>query len=150
MKNKTIMSVFVLATIALLGIGMVSAFPNGNGMMKNHFDGLSEEEQSEMLAYWESVQETIENNDFDSWKSLMESRLTEEHFDLMVERHNERFEMKNLREDMKDAWDNEDYETLSELRENMPERGEVQMKKMRGFEGEGPERDGFFHKLRFW
>ena len=37
MKNKAVMSIFVLATIALLGVSMVSAFSGmGNGMMNGN------------------------------------------------------------------------------------------------------------------
>ncbi len=153
MKNKAIMSIFILATMALLSVGMVSAFQgSGQGMMKNHFEGLLEEEQAGMLAYQESIQESVENNDFVLWKSLMESKLTQDNFDKMVERQGEMSEMRELKEQMTEAWENEDYETLEELSEDLPEETQRkrQMNGMHDFGGEKPEKDKFFHKLRFW
>lgn len=82
--KKITLGVFVFSVIALLGVGMVAAFPFGFGKGQMAQD-LTEEEQTEMKAFQDSLQTAIENEDFDSWKSLMESQLTEENFNKMIE-----------------------------------------------------------------
>lgn len=99
--KKITLGVFVFSVIALLGVGIVAAFPFnfGRGMMAQD---LSEEEQIEMQAFHDALQEAIENEDFDSWKSLMESQLTEENFNKMIEMREQqeerRAEMEEQRE----------------------------------------------------
>lgn len=86
--KKITLGVFVFSVIALLGVGIVAAFPFGFGkgqMAQN----LTEEEQTEMQAFHDSLQTAIENEDFDSWKILMESQLTEENFNNVIERNQE-------------------------------------------------------------
>jgi hypothetical protein len=85
--KKVTTGIFIFSIVAILGIGFVASFPFGNGQINQN---LSDEEQSEMIAFHNSVQNAIENNDFDGWKSLMESRLTEENFNRIVEMHKER------------------------------------------------------------
>jgi hypothetical protein len=81
--KKVTLGIFVFSVIALLGIGAVAAFPGfGKNMMKQD---LSEEEQEEMQAFHDSLQEAIENEDFEAWKSLMESQITEENFNKVIE-----------------------------------------------------------------
>jgi len=151
MKNKKLLSTFAIFSIALLSIGMVSAFGPGNGQCQDKgqgmngamFEDLSEQEITEMQTFRKLIQSSIEGNNFAEWKSLMESQLTQEKFDKIVERHSERSEMRNIHEQMQEAWDGEDYETVKELREQMPEKPE--------FKNNGRNSDqGFFHKFRFW
>ena len=154
MKNKKLLGAFAIFSIALLSIGMVSAFGYGQGQgMHKGLMGqeLSEEEVAEMQAFRDSMQQTIEDNDFAAWKSLMESQLTQERFDKLVERHSEKAEMRDLHEQMQEAWDNEDYETVKELREEFENERPAESK-FRGMEKGQEDRgnDGFFHKFRFW
>ena len=58
----------------------------------------SEEEQVEMQAFQNSLQEAIENEDFDSWKSLMESQLTKENFEKMMGMRQQQEEQRAERE----------------------------------------------------
>jgi len=165
MKNKQILSTFAILSIALLSVGMVSAFGYGQGIGQGKAqamslmigqDNLSEEEIAEMQQFQDSIQTTIEKNNFEEWKSLMESQLTQEYFDQLVERHSEMSEQIKLQEQVQNAWENEDYETLKELRSRINEefhdkgqfkancQGDCEGNFMRG------ERQGFFNKFRFW
>jgi uncharacterized protein (DUF885 family) len=133
MKN-TKLSIFVVATFAVLAIGSVAAFGFGNGFMK----GLSEDDKEEMQAFHEQLQTAIENKDFEAWKSLMESQLTEENFNAMVEMHEQMSEMRDLREQIREAMENNDAETAEDLRaqlqELMPEKSNgMGMGHMKGF-----------------
>lgn len=118
MKSKNI-GIFAVLTFAIVAVGSVTAFGLGHGFMIGNSD--SEETQ----AFHEEVQTAIENNDFEAWKSLMESQLTEEHFNQMVEMHAQMEERMQLREQLREAMQNGDMETANQLREqlqeNMPE-----------------------------
>lgn len=97
-KKKITIGVFALAAVALLSIGMVSAFGFGNGFMSQN---LTEEEIAERNAQREEIRTAVENGDYFAWKSLMEERieqmrnkLTEENFNQITEKHQE---MESLR-----------------------------------------------------
>lgn len=83
MKKITV-GILALSIVALLGISLAAAFPFGFGKGNPN---LTEEEQAEAQAFHDSLQQAIEDGDFATWKSLMESQLTEENFNLLVERH---------------------------------------------------------------
>lgn len=82
--KKITLGVFVFSIIAFLGFGIVAAFPFdlGKGFMSHE---LGETEQTELQVFHDSLMEAIENEDFESWKSLMESQLTEEKFQEIIE-----------------------------------------------------------------
>jgi hypothetical protein len=119
MKKITV-GVLAFSIIAILGIGIIAAFPFGN--MKFNKD-LTDEEKTQMQEFHDSLKQAIENNDFESWKSLMESQLTEENFNLLVERYNQMSEENEanqaIRDQIKDAMKAGDYETAKELRESL-------------------------------
>jgi len=139
MKNKRMYGIVALATMALLLVGGVNAFGFGFG---NSLD-LSEEEQTEMQAFHDQVQNAIENEDFETWQTLMESQLTEENFEKVVERHQVMSEAKTIRQEIRVAMEDGDSETAQELhnqlRELMPEEKgfRAQGMKMNGFGGQG-------------
>lgn len=117
MKNKALFGFLALFVIGILTTGFVSAFGFGNGPMGN----LSEEEMTEMQAYHESIREAIQNNDYESWRSLMESKLTQEEFDLRVEHHNQMMEMRDLREQLREAYEVGDDSLVEKLQEELSE-----------------------------
>jgi len=86
MKKKYTMSILAVFAIALLGVGLVSAFGMGSGKML----GLTEEEKVQKQEFHNALEEAISNGDYSGWKTLMESQLTEEHFNQMQERQTER------------------------------------------------------------
>lgn len=87
----------VFSIIALLGVGVATAFPFGfnKGPMAQE---LSEEDQAEMLEFQDSLQTAIEEGDYETWKSLMESQLTEENFNRVVEMHQKMEENREARQ----------------------------------------------------
>jgi len=108
MERKTIIILSAIAVVAILGItSLVAAY---GGFRTT----LSDEDRSEMEAFREQIKEAITNNDFDSWKVLMESKLTEEHFNQMVENYNSR---SDFREAMQQAHESGDYSQIKALKE---------------------------------
>ncbi len=94
--KKITLGFFAFAVISLLGVGMITAFPMkfGKGIMAQE---LTEEEQKEMQNFHDSLEEAINNKDFESWKSLMESQITKENFVKIIEvRENEEEKEKRI------------------------------------------------------
>lgn len=121
--------IFAIAVIVLLGVSFVAAFPFGKGFAG---EDLTDEEKATMNEQREAIDTAIENEDYETWKSLMEAQITEENFQKAVERHKEMEEMREereanreemeekmqeLREKMDEARENEDFDTLKELEE---------------------------------
>lgn len=113
--NKIIFGLIALSMLGILGISFVSAFPLG----KVSLSDLSDEEKAENQAFRESIQQAIESDDYESWKSLMESQLTEEKFQKIVEMKDKMSEIKELREELKQAEDEGDKEKASVIREEL-------------------------------
>lgn len=118
--KKITAGVLAFSIIALLGVSLVAAFPGfGKGMNSD----LTEEEQEEAQAFHDSLKQAIEDGDFEVWKNLMLSQLTEENFNALVERHQEREENmgenSQLREQLREAMQSGDYENAEQLREQM-------------------------------
>lgn len=93
MKQKTLLGIFAFSIVAILGISMVSAFGFGHKLMN---PDLSDEDKTEMQNQMETIRTAIENNDYETWKSLMEEQIakmqeqiTEDNFDEIVARHQE-------------------------------------------------------------
>lgn len=137
MKNKATYGIVALAAMAILFVGGVSAFGGGFGFA--HMNDLSEEDQAEMQAFHQDVQTAIENEDYESWKTLMESQLTQENFELLVEQNYQIQEMNQIREEMREAREDGDTETFEELRTQlqdlMPQGAGYMDHGMKGFGG---------------
>lgn len=162
MKNKKILGALVIFSIAILSLGIVSAFGlgqgkgqrTGYGMMS---ENLSEEEIANMQIFQESLQKAIEENDFEEWKSLMESQLTQKRFDKIVESYSDMSKRKELKEKIQQAWKDKDYDTLKELRtqmsELMPEKAQMKENSQGDYNGKPMsqnQRNNFFQKFKFW
>lgn len=119
--KKITAGVLAFSIMALLGVGLIAAFPFGFG--KGFNQDLTEEEQLEVQTFHDSLQQAIEDKDFAAWKDLMISQLTEENFNALVERHNQMSEDKEaneeIREQIREAMQSGDYETAKQLREQM-------------------------------
>ncbi len=117
--KKVTATILAFSIIALLGVSLIAAFPMGFGNGKD----LTDEQKVEAQAFHDSVKQAIENNDFETWKTLMESQLTEENFADLVEQHKqmseEREANQELRDQMREAMQSGDYETASQLREQL-------------------------------
>ena len=126
MKNKYALGIASIAMIAILGIGfaLASPFGFGNGLMNSD---MSDEEKIEMQEHMESIRTAIENEDFDTWKSLMEAQLTKENFNRLIESNEEMSKRRILHEELQQAIEDGDTEKAEELRTElhdlMPEQG---------------------------
>jgi len=126
--KKITLGVFVFSVIALLGISLAAAFPMGfsKGPMAKE---LTEEEQTEMQAFHDSMQNAIETQDFESWKTLMESQITEENFQKMIESHKQ---MEEMRIAFEEARESGDFSEVKAINEEYGFKGEGDFHMMRG------------------
>ncbi len=100
MKQKYILGIVALSMVALLGIGMVSAFQG----FKN---GLSEEDR-------EALANAMDSGDFEAWASIKRAQISEEKFEQATTRHQERAE---FREALQEARESGDLEAMQQLKE---------------------------------
>lgn len=97
MKQKTIILSAFLAIFALiLIVGSVSAF---SGFGKSHGSPDNKGGFAMFGVNQTEIQNAIKNNDYASWKSLIESQLTEENFNKLVEM-SKNFNMTGVPKDM--------------------------------------------------
>lgn len=97
MERKTI-GVAAFLIVALLGVGFVSAYGFGNDMPKETRD---------------AIENAVESGDYSTWKVLMESQITEERFNEMKSKHQERAEFRAL---MQEARESGNYSAIQELK----------------------------------
>ncbi len=98
MEQKYILGIVALAVVAVLGISMVSAFGFGKG--------IPEEDR-------EALENAMESGDYDAWREIRMSQISEERFEEMKARHQERAE---FREAMQEARESGDYSRIQELK----------------------------------
>lgn len=115
MERKYLVGIFAFSIIAVLGFSFVSAFGFGNGFGFS----LTDEEKTEMKAKQETIQNAIENGDYESWAELMQqkvnkmqSEITKENF---VEVQGKYFQMTELKEAMEEARESEDFSEVESL-----------------------------------
>lgn len=123
METRYKIAAAAIVTISVLGAGLAAAFPMGFGRFG---DELTAEELESLHQEHQEMKEVIENGDYETWKTMMEDRidrmkseLTEENFEKIVERHGEMQERKEIRNQIREALENEDYETANSLREQL-------------------------------
>jgi hypothetical protein len=138
-KNKYLLGMAAFAMIAVLGITLVFAFPFGKESPNSN---LSDEERTLMQQEMQSMQTALENNDYDSWKILMEKQIermqasiTEDNFNKLVEQNGQ---MSQLKEAMDKARETGDFSEVEALREEFG----IDMKDF----GRGPHRFGGFEE----
>lgn len=84
MEKKSIIFVGIFATV-LIAIGIVAACGGFGGI--GGFGGFipgNSTNSTQMKDFYNQVQNAIKNNDFNTWKSLMESQLTQDNFNKLV------------------------------------------------------------------
>lgn len=103
--NKVVLSTFVLATLGLLGVGLMTAMPFG----------ITPEEDA---GFRDAVHEAISAGDYDAWRELMLEQFDETHFEEMQAHF-------AAQDAIHDAIEAGDYELAKQLREEagFPERG---------------------------
>ena len=116
MKNKILYAFMVLGIVAILGIGLVTAFRGATS-------DLTDEEVAEKQVFRTDVQNSIESQDYDAWRSLMESQLTQENFQNIVDRHMAMQERMDIKQQYFEAIQNDDTETAGQLKEQLVELG---------------------------
>lgn len=97
--EKKILGISAIVFVALLGFGFVSAYGFGNQVSLEDKD---------------AMRTAVESGDYASWKALMESQITEEKFNEIKLRHQEREEFRSL---MEEARESGDYSQIEALRE---------------------------------
>ena len=121
MKQKQIFDIVALAMVAVLGVSMVSGFG---------FKGLGNYEmaEEEIKVQREAVKDAIENEDYEAWQTLMnekiskmQDKITQENFEKIVEKHNEMSEIRELKEELREARENGDIEKVEELKTQIKE-----------------------------
>ncbi len=111
MKRISILSILAVMLL-VFSIGAVSAFGG-------KFLGMDTEDKEDMMN-------AIEAKNFDAWKEAKSDRMTEEKFNERVERHEARAEMRELREDKKQAIEAGDYEAFLVAAEDWPMLSKIQ------------------------
>lgn len=149
--NKITLSLLVFAVIGVLGVGLISAHGLGNDMGFGKY-GLTEEEKSDLLQEKEVLREAIENQNYQTWRSLMEERLTEENFNKLVEKHEKMSEFKGLKEELRQAWKDEDFERVKEIKDEMTEIMPEKPEHLEGkeFPNKREIKKHFWSGFKFW
>lgn len=96
--------IIALFAVALLGVGLVSAY---NGWMNT--------EDHEL------VESAIESNNYNAWVQAHESLLTRDNFNLAVQRHKNMGNMHVLMEQLREAQTQGDEELVFDLQEQISE-----------------------------
>jgi hypothetical protein len=99
--KKNILSLLSILLIGLFVVGSASAFM-GNGIFRN-----------------EKIHDAIADEDYTSWKQAVESELTEENFNQMLERRNNREQDRETHDLMRQAIEDNDYEAWLEAAESL-------------------------------
>lgn len=107
MKKKKII-IGSVVTMLTLGAGLSSVYAFQGGFGPNNEDR-------------DKMKEAVENNDYDAWKGLMESRITEENFSKMREMHQNR-------EKVREAIENKDYSAFQEAIKDSPMQDQLEDK----------------------
>ena len=115
MKRQTIMTSAILIA-GVLGISLAAA-GFGNGFMNN----LSDEEKQEMIDNQNAICQAIQNDDYETWESLMlervaqlEDRITPETFQELQDNYQSH---EDFRQAMRDAKESGDWQAMQDLHE---------------------------------
>jgi hypothetical protein len=118
MKGNLTYGIFALVIFSILALGVVSAF----GMGWNN-PNLSDEEKTASQEKHEQIKQAIESNDYESWKSLMESQISEEQFNQITQMHKKMEDVRNLREQLRTAIQEGDSKTAQNIQIQLSELG---------------------------
>ena len=128
MDKKQKVTIASLLVFSALGAGFVSAFPMGGFRVLNK--QLTSDELKTLTEERQQITQAIENNDYNTWKTLMDQRiekmksdLTEDNFKQVVEKYNQMKEKSQLKQQIKQAIQNKDYDTVAQLRNQLGSLG---------------------------
>ncbi|HDR53764.1 MAG TPA: hypothetical protein ENN60_03815 [archaeon] len=124
MNDNNWIKLLAVLSVAALSMTSVMAMPwqfyftqPDAGDMK--FPGVDNETIYEMQQIYEQIQDAIEAGNYTQWRAAMEGLLTEENFQRHVTFHNAQQARAQLMEQFQQAWEDGDYETIAQLREQM-------------------------------
>ena len=100
MEKKYTFGLFALLCIAILGIGLVSAFQG----FRNQ---LSEEDREALVS-------AMGSGDYETWESIKVNQISEEKFEEARARHQERAEFREALQEAREAGDREAMDELKE------------------------------------
>lgn len=158
MKDKNVLKLLAVI-VAAFGFQAVAAAPMGNYFAHSVGEGcpfMDNETFAEMSEFHEEVQAAIESNNYTAWKAALNSLLTEERFNEIVELHNRQQEQNQLMEEFRNAWEEGDYEKIAEIRANLSDSGAMPEPKgnaqgiSRGLGNAWGHVKQAFGKLAFW
>jgi len=107
MNKRLLTGIGLLAVLAVLGLG-ASAFPFGDG-----------QPSADQKVFMDSMQKAIQDKDFSAWKTLMESRITQDAFNKLVQENDKRAQVKQLRDDLKQAQASNDTAKVADLKSKL-------------------------------
>jgi len=129
MNHKLLTTISVVAVLAVLAFGS-SAMPFLGGQGK-----------AVDKTFMDSIQKAVADNDFSTWKSLMESQLTQDNFNKMVDNHKKMTQAKDLRDQLKIAQEAGDTTKVADLKTQlsalMPAQGNRARKMSEESRGKG-------------
>jgi len=144
----------ILMTSFIFAQGFGGHFGGKVGIAYGDAVSFTDEEKAEKQAERESIITAIENNDYSTWKSLMEAQLTQDRFDKIVEKHDKRSEVRDLMNELREAREADDQDRVDELRAELkelkPDRNGNAEGRGRSKFGRSDEngRRGFFQRFR--
>ena len=113
----------VLGVTFIVGVLLVSAisamgFGFGKGLLNKD---LTEEEQTALQEQHDAIRTAIEEEDFETWKTLMneriaqmQSQITQENFDAIIQQHQQ---MQEFHDAMREAKESGDFTQVQALKE---------------------------------
>ncbi|PIN90283.1 hypothetical protein COU57_03860 [Candidatus Pacearchaeota archaeon CG10_big_fil_rev_8_21_14_0_10_32_14] len=112
----------VLGVTFILGVLLVSAISaSGFGFGKGFNKNLTPEEQTALQEQHYAIRNAIEEEDFETWKTLMnerielmQSEITQENFDAIIQQHQQ---MQEFHEAMQEVRETGDYSRVEHLQE---------------------------------
>ena len=105
------------AIFGILGLLIIGLVASTGVVSANGFGPRSENPEAD--EQMEEIIQAVEDNDFEAWKSAIEDSLTEENFEMLVERHENRVEHRDLRFATRDAVMDGDYDAYLEAVEDL-------------------------------
>jgi hypothetical protein len=112
MDAKWLLGVAAVAVLAFLGMGSVMAFPFGLSLAA-----------ADDAVDWQNVRDAVENGNYTAWRSAIESQLTEDNFQRLVEAYGKHQKQQQTMEQFYEAMEAGDYNTASALLPEIPYMG---------------------------
>ncbi|MBL7059099.1 hypothetical protein ISS08_01480 [Candidatus Pacearchaeota archaeon] len=135
----------IMPILAVFIVGMLVVIP----VSATQFGNLYKDDNTIVAhqLFQEQLQKAIEMGNYEMWAELMKSQITEENFKIIVDKHEQNSEYREIREQIKEATEVENYELVAELKAKLPEsenNGQFKAHQMSG------SKKPFFWKFKIW